>query len=53
MYDTIIKQSNEYGWMMAGAFFVQMGGMSDAINQIALNTPVSESKSEISETFKK
>lgn len=52
MYDTIIKQSNEYGWMMAGAFFVQMGGMSDAINQIALNTPVSESKSEISETLK-
>lgn len=41
VYDTIVKNANTYGWMLAGSFYSQMGGMTDAINQIALQTPVS------------
>ena len=36
VYDTIVKNANTYGWMLAGSFYSQMGGMTDAINQIAL-----------------
>ena len=38
-YDTLVKNAHEYGWMMAGTFFVQMSSMTDNINRIALNTP--------------
>lgn len=41
MYETLVKNANKYGWMMAGAFFTQMGGMTDAVNQVALETPSS------------
>ena len=41
VYDTLVKNANEYGWMLAGSFYTQMGGMTDAVNQIALQTPMS------------
>lgn len=41
VYDTLVKNANEYGWMLSGAFYAQMGGMADAVNQIALQTPIS------------
>ena len=40
-YQTLVKNMHEYGWMMLGTFTVQLSGMTDAVNQIALNTPSS------------
>ena len=44
MYSNLVYNANNYGWALAGTFFVQMGGMADSVNQILLNTPVSTSQ---------
>lgn len=40
LYNDLVRNSNKYGWMLAGSFYVQMGGVTDSVNQIALNVPV-------------
>lgn len=52
MYDTLVENANKYGWMLAGSFFTQMGGMTDAVNQIALEVPVASYTPYSTETTK-
>lgn len=44
VYDNLVRNANDFGWLMAGSFYTQMSSMTDSINKIALELPKSEFK---------
>lgn len=41
VYDALVKNANEAGWMLSGTFFTQMGSLTDSVNKITTNLPTS------------